>query len=162
MSAEPLKKKRKVDPAVVKMREDRKKRKIEKAIRRLQKLALQLKPVDELIPNKKLLQEKQQRTRRLPELSFEESERRALLQKEWARYQYTKVKNELQDIDYLVASQQKALDELRLESEELYQQAIMLDDALLNFEKDGPVKTPPIPGYDSPDGDYIDQTKSWD
>ena len=46
--AEPLKKKKKLDPQVVKQREERKRKKIEKQIRRLEKNARQLKPIDEL------------------------------------------------------------------------------------------------------------------
>lgn len=46
--AEPLKKKKKVDPAVVKAREDRRRKKLEKMIRKLEKNSRQLKPIDEL------------------------------------------------------------------------------------------------------------------
>lgn len=45
--AEPLKKKKKLDPAIIRAREERKKRKIEKQIRRLEKNAKQLKPLEE-------------------------------------------------------------------------------------------------------------------
>lgn len=48
LCAEPLKKKKKMDPAIIKAREDRRKKKIEKQIRRLEKHARQLKPIDEL------------------------------------------------------------------------------------------------------------------
>lgn len=37
-----------MDPAVIKAREDRRRKKIEKQIRRLEKNARQLKPIDEL------------------------------------------------------------------------------------------------------------------
>lgn len=47
-SAEPLKKKKKMDPAIIKAREERRRKKLEKQIRRLQKNARQLKPIDEL------------------------------------------------------------------------------------------------------------------
>jgi len=47
-SAEPLKKKKKVDPAVLKAREERKRKKLEKQIRRLEKHQRQFKPLDEL------------------------------------------------------------------------------------------------------------------
>lgn len=43
-----MKKKKKVDPQIVKAREDRRRKKIEKQIRRLEKNARQLKPIDEL------------------------------------------------------------------------------------------------------------------
>lgn len=46
-SAEPLKKKKRVDPAIIKAREDKRKRRLEKQIRRLEKNARQTKPMDE-------------------------------------------------------------------------------------------------------------------
>jgi large subunit ribosomal protein L40 len=56
--AEPLKKKKKVDPAVLKAREDRKKKKLEKQIRRLEKNARQVKPLEECEIPLSLLDEK--------------------------------------------------------------------------------------------------------
>lgn len=47
-SAEPLKKKKKLDPAIIRQREERRKKKLEKSIRRLQKYAKKLKPISEL------------------------------------------------------------------------------------------------------------------
>lgn len=65
-------------------------------------------------------------------------------------------------IDSIMRSQQKALDELRMESEELYQEAIKPDMHLLPFNSAGPVSTPPIDNYESPDGEYINITKKFD
>lgn len=45
---EPLKKKKRLDPAIIKARLDRRKKKIEKQIRRLQKNSRQFKPIEEL------------------------------------------------------------------------------------------------------------------
>lgn len=56
--AEPLKKKKKIDPAVVRAREERKKKKLEKQIRRLEKNAKQLKPIGECEVSLTLLDEK--------------------------------------------------------------------------------------------------------
>lgn len=47
-SAEPLKKKKKIDPAVIRAREDRRRKKLEKQIRRLEKHAKQMKPIAEI------------------------------------------------------------------------------------------------------------------
>lgn len=66
------------------------------------------------------------RTRTSPELPESELERRALLEKRWAKYKESQHLNDLKMIDRLFYSQQKALDELRLESEELYQEAIQV------------------------------------
>ena len=56
-SAEPLKKKKRIDPSVIKAREERKKKRLEKSIRQLAKNAQKLKPIDEMVVPKKLLQE---------------------------------------------------------------------------------------------------------
>lgn len=47
LCAEPLKKKKKLDPAVIKAREERRRKKIEKAIRKLERNQKQLKPIEE-------------------------------------------------------------------------------------------------------------------
>ena len=47
-SAEPLKKKKRMDPALIKAKEERRRKKLEKSIRRLQKHARQLKPIAEI------------------------------------------------------------------------------------------------------------------
>lgn len=70
--------------------------------------------------------------------------------------------NEYRIVDNLLLSQQKALQELRLESEELYQEAIQPDVQLLPFTAQGPVATPSIEKYDSPDGEYLNISKKWD
>lgn len=57
---EPLKKKKRLDPAIVKARLDRRKRKIEKQIRRLQKNMRQLKPIEEIEKPKALLRPEDQ------------------------------------------------------------------------------------------------------
>lgn len=59
LCAEPLKKKKKIDPAIIKHREDRRRKKIEKQIRRLEKHARQLKPIDELEVPLSLIDEKE-------------------------------------------------------------------------------------------------------
>lgn len=43
-----MKKKKKIDPMIIKAREERRRKKIEKQIRRLEKNARQLKPIDEM------------------------------------------------------------------------------------------------------------------
>lgn len=56
--AEPLKKKKKLDPAIIRQRDERKRKKLEKQIRRLEKNSRQLKPIDELEVPLELLDEK--------------------------------------------------------------------------------------------------------
>ena len=53
-----MKKKKKIDPAVLRAREERKKKKIERNIKRLEKLDKTLKPVEELSVPQSLIKEK--------------------------------------------------------------------------------------------------------
>lgn len=59
-------------------------------------------------------------------LSAETLESRVLLEKAWAKYKHNQHLADIQMIDRIFMSQQKALDELRNESEELYQEAIQV------------------------------------
>lgn len=83
-------------------------------------------------------------------LSEEQQEYRALLEKDWARYLHVRNKELHQNCVSIQSSQEKALNELRIESEELYQSAIQLDEFLLPITMKGPVYTPPIKNYGSP------------
>lgn len=67
-----------------------------------------------------------QRLRHSPLLSAEEMESKSLLQKEWNIYKTRQYLADAQIIDSMIYSQQKALDELKKESEELYQEAIQV------------------------------------
>lgn len=68
-----------------------------------------------------------QRLRNLPPLSAEELESRVLLQKEWNKYKSRQYLADVQTIDSILYSQQRALNELRAESEELYQEATQVN-----------------------------------
>ncbi|ODN05198.1 39S ribosomal protein L40, mitochondrial [Orchesella cincta] len=114
--AEPLKKKKRLDPAIIKAREDRRRRKLEKQIRRMEKTAQQLKPLQELEVPVSIVDTYYERLRQEIKISPEEEESRWLLQKDWARYMFRVNSAELRMIDRILASQQKALEELRKES----------------------------------------------
>ncbi|KAL5020074.1 hypothetical protein ScPMuIL_002966 [Solemya velum] len=160
--AEPMKKRKKVDPAQVHAREMRKKKRLERMIKRLEKFARKLKPIEEIAGDPKIRREISLRQRERTALSFEESESRARLHKEWTRYKSKQYCTESGEIAQLITAQDRALQALREESEELYQQAIEIDESLINFSCKGPVRTPPIENFDSPDGEYIDTTKTYD
>ncbi|CAG9136609.1 unnamed protein product [Plutella xylostella] len=162
LCAEPLKKKKKIDPAIVKAREDRRRKKIEKQIRRLEKNARQLKPIDELEVPLNLIDEGKKRQRRQVKLSSEEVNARAVLQKEWSNYKREEYMAHVRQIDRIMAAQKRALDQLYEVSEDLYNEAIMPDLQFIPFTARGPVATPPIKNYESPDGEYIDVSKKWD
>lgn len=91
-------------------------------------------------------------------------EQRALLEKTWARHKQQEKLEQYQQLDRLLGAQEKALLELRFESEALYAEAIQPDFGLLPFVCDGPVATPPAQPatYESPDGEYVDISKKWE
>ena len=65
-------------------------------------------------------------------------------------------------INSSLQSQERALVELKELSPELYDKAIKPDAFLLPLSRTGPTITPPILGYQSPDGDYQDVTKTYE
>lgn len=89
-------------------------------------------------------------------------EDRIITSKLWSKYKHNEHYFNLQVISDLEFSQQRALNELREVSEDLYQAAIEVDESILPYELTGPVETPPIENYQSPDGEYIDISKKWD
>jgi len=160
--AEPLKKKKKLDPQVIKAREERKKRKLEKLIRRMEKHASQLKPLQELEVPIAITDHFKERERRGIVIPEEEEESRWLLHKQWGRYMFQVNSKEIWMIDRIVASQRRALEELRLESEELYEAALKVDFAYIPCELKGPVETPPIKGFVAAEGDFTNISKKWE
>ncbi|KAF2901764.1 hypothetical protein ILUMI_04422 [Ignelater luminosus] len=140
---------------------NRKKKKIEKQIRRLERNARQLKPIEECEIPLTLIDNRKERERSLPALSNEVMQQRITLEKQWAHYKHKEHLADLQMLDRIVYSQQKALDELRKESEELYQEAIQIDPTFLPLKMEGPAETTAIKDYDSPDGVYDDISKKW-
>ena len=128
----------------------------------MEKNSKQLKPLYEIEIPPELISREKELSRRVIPLSTEEAERRALLEKEWNRYKQEQWINNLRVIESIVLSQEKALKELRAASEQLYKKAIELDDSILPYNTIGPVHTPPINNYDSPDGEYIDITYKYD
>ncbi|ROT82297.1 putative 39S ribosomal protein L40, mitochondrial [Penaeus vannamei] len=99
------------------------------------------------------------RSFQLPE---EVKDQRVALLKEWSHYKYQQHLAETTMIDEVMASQQHALEELRKVSEDLWLEAIQLDQTLLPYRARGPLRTPPIQDYDTPDGEYFNRTKKWD
>ncbi|XP_043964462.1 39S ribosomal protein L40, mitochondrial [Gambusia affinis] len=152
LRAEP-KKKKKVDPRRELMVRERLKKKLKK----LERVPPEFIPIEDFITPAKCLDET--RVRIPPTLSFEESESRALLLKEWSRYKQEQHMAEVEAIELALEAQKEALEELKMESEELYRAALTPDPLLLPFTHEGPAYTPPIPNYDAPDGKYNDITK---
>ncbi|KAL0269671.1 UNVERIFIED_CONTAM: hypothetical protein PYX00_007321 [Menopon gallinae] len=157
----PLKKKKRMDPAIIKTRIEKKVRKINKEIRQLEKLQKPLKPIEEILPPRVLEKEMALRKREVPERSDNDKQERFKLFKEWACLRLQESHFENGEIQERVLSQKTALEELKKESMELYLAAIKIDTNLIPFTYKGPSMTPPIKGYRSPDGEYLDKSINW-
>ncbi|KAK4004387.1 39S ribosomal protein L40, mitochondrial [Daphnia magna] len=156
--AEPMKKKKKMDPQIIKAREERKRKRIEKSIKKLEKNTKQLKPIEEIdwpisLQKQKLLRERTE--------TISQPQQGQDILKAWRSYKYQQSLQETKMIDRISSSQLQALEQLRAISEDLYIKAIQMDDLLLPFTAAGPSSTPPIIGYDVLDGEYIDETPKW-
>lgn len=66
---------------------------------------------------------------------------------------------EAKAIEHALEAQREALEELKLESEELYKAALEPDPSLVPFTYEGPTYTPPKGTYEAPDGKYNDITR---
>uniref|UniRef100_A0A2K6DFB3 Large ribosomal subunit protein mL40 n=1 Tax=Macaca nemestrina TaxID=9545 RepID=A0A2K6DFB3_MACNE len=133
------------------------KERLKRRIRKLEKASQELIPIEDFITPLKFLDKARQRPQ--VELTFEETERRALLLKKWSLYKQQEHKMERDTIRAMLEAQQEALEELRLESPKLHAEAIKRDPNLFPFEREGPCYTPPIPNYQPREGKYSDVTK---
>ena len=91
------------------------------------------------------------RKRPKPAHSDEIIETRALLCKEWCRYQMKKHIDDLQVIRDKIELRNKALRELQKESQFLYEEAMKVDKTMFPLTLLGPMETPPMEGYQPPD-----------
>uniref|UniRef100_A0A0M3I280 Large ribosomal subunit protein mL40 n=1 Tax=Ascaris lumbricoides TaxID=6252 RepID=A0A0M3I280_ASCLU len=157
-----MKRQKKIDPEVAKQREARKRRKLEKEIRAMQKHSKKPKPVDEMTVDIKSMKNIDERYRTKVELSEAEIDERAVAQKEYTRSRGALMRVDDAWIRESIAKQDKALNELKKLAPELYEAALRPDVRVAQgIMLNGPANTPPLPDYQSPDGDYIDTTRSW-
>jgi len=126
------------------------------------KVSKSLKPIDEVQLMALLSNELNIRKRSVVTHNIDKLEDRIIVSKMWAKHKHDEHFFNLQVISDLEYSQQRALNELREVSEELYQAAIEIDESVLPYNFTGPVETPPIENYQSPDGEYIDISKKWE
>lgn len=152
----PPPKKAKRDPMQDRAREEKKKRRLAKALRKMDKKPRILKPMIELELDPKTFggELKDKRERVVPLLSpselEEKTEKHALLLKEWSRFSRRRHVSEIRQIDTVLMHRLKALEELRKVSHELYAEAIKPEIGTLNansrifYQAVGPTSTPPI------------------
>lgn len=159
--AEPLKRKKRIDPALLKRREERRIKKLEKEIRRLELTPKQFKPIIELQLTPQIIKELPQRQR--PITDTEPDKQLERISKLWSIYRCEQTLHELRSIKAMADSQKRALEVLRRESPELYAQAISIDPNLIPYKSGDYVKkeTPSRDSYVGPDGRKTDVTKQW-
>ncbi|KAL5110959.1 39S ribosomal protein L40 mitochondrial [Taenia crassiceps] len=179
LCAEPLKKKKRIDPQQEQNRIRRKAKRIEREIKRLSKQGRKLKPIEEIEGDRQLMKEEQDRRRSPVVLSEDERDGQVLLLKEWARYQARVSKEEERKLRGVRAAQQRALRSLAAVSpHHLYAAAIqpigvstsagkVVDSGVtsLRLSTSGPFATAPPShpkSYEAPDGEKVDQTPTFE
>ena len=130
----------------LKAKEERRRKRLAKALRKMEKKERLPKPLIECEVPIQLHKERAERVRTVA-LSPEEEEARVLHMKDWARYLYSRNHNEIWEQDRILLSQQAALEELKKESVALYDAAIQFDPDLIPLSFKGPVSSPPIKNY---------------
>ncbi|OQR70366.1 39S ribosomal protein L40 [Tropilaelaps mercedesae] len=161
LCAEPLKKRKRLDPQILRMREQRKIKKLEKGIRQLKRHAKKLKPIDEMEVSPRLQKElglRQRKAETIPEsiLNFRED-----LMRVWSNIRSLQYSEEAKTVQAMIDCQIIALEELRLTNSTLYDAAVQPDEQLLPIKFRALTETPPIDNYNVPDGKYIDVSKNW-
>merc|ERR1712226_1740973 len=152
-------KKRRVDPGQEKAKEDRRRKRLTKALKKMDKKERQPKPLSECeVPL--VLQKEAVIRKREVDVGEDVQEARIAQMKDWQRYTIKRHSNELWHLDKVLKAQIVALEELRAESESLYDAAIQFDPSLLGMELRGPCASPPVPGY-LQDGEYKDTTPTF-
>jgi len=159
LSSAITKKKKRADPNIDKHRQEKRKRRIEKALKKMEKKERLPKPLIECEVPLILHKEASLRKREV-KVTVDEEEERIAQAKDWARFTVKRHWNELWHLDKVILAQTRALDELRKESDPLYDAAVQIDPELIPFSLWGPVVTPPIEGY-LQDGEYKDETPTY-
>jgi len=163
---EPLKKKKKIDPELLKHKTEKKIRRLERDLAVLKRTPKQLKPVSEVQPSPQFLRSLETRRRELTpdEQTILDQDRELTnkLLKLWSIYKSLQWQLEYRCLERMIASQNHALNQLKEESEGLYDAALQIEPDFLPYS-DFPVKkeTAPIVNYVPPDGEKKDVTKQW-
>jgi SepF-like predicted cell division protein (DUF552 family) len=158
------KKKTKVDPIALRRKEEKRKLRLKKALKKMEKKERLPKPFsgDTVQPSQKMVKESEIRTREdLEPISEEIEDERIDIIKEYSRYCFRRNKKEIRQIDNAIILQKAALENLRQLDVNLYKLAIAPDDNLIPFKAKGPMNTPPIPGY-LQDGEYENITRKFE
>ncbi|CAD5221775.1 unnamed protein product [Bursaphelenchus xylophilus] len=156
------KKQKKMDPEIAKARETRRRRKLTREIREMMKHSKKPKPVTELTIDVKSARNIDQRYREPVVLTEAEIDQRAVISKAYNTSRNALVRDDIKWIQRSMQDQDNALKLLKLLSPDLYAEAVKLPDTIHIYSGKGPVLTPPLKNYRSPDGDHEDTTRTWE
>lgn len=161
--AEPLRKKKIINPLTTKKQFERKVRRLEREINRLQAVPLKLKPILEQQLPPHVVRELDQRQRSITAEERTKLHRMIIyLNKIWSIYKGLETREEMRRIKSVVDAQQKAMDILERDYPDLYKKAIEIDPNLIPYQVMNVKKhTAPNPSYQCPDGREQDTTKEW-
>ncbi|XP_075675733.1 mitochondrial ribosomal protein L40 [Dermatophagoides pteronyssinus] len=162
--ASPLRKKKIVNPLTTRKQFERKVRRLEREINRLESIPLKLKPIleQQLPPN--VVRELNERKRTITNDERNQLDKmHVYLNKILSIYRGIETREEMRLIKLAVDSQQKALNILQRDYPELYSEAIQIDHNLIPYQINNVKKhtTPNPSSYKCPDGRQQDITKEW-
>lgn len=163
LNAMPPKKKRRMDPAMLKTKVEKKIRKHEREIAKLEAAPRQLIPILEYQLNNSQIRDLEARPgRTFEEIGTSQAEYKAAIRL-WAMYCTEQSKIMRDSINRVESSQTRALETLKELDEELYKRTVAYDEFNLIPHESSHIKkeTPANPKYKSPDGYIKNTTKDW-
>lgn len=161
--AEPPRKKRRIDPAVLRSRVERKIKKAEREIAKLENEPRQLIPILEYqLTNSEIRDLNSRPGRTLRDVGLDEGALMAA-QKLWSFYRLEQSRMEKISIRRVERAQNRALETLRELDEDLYNKTVAMDETSLIPYLSSHIRkeTPPNPNYTPPDGHIKNISKEW-
>lgn len=163
LCAEPLRKRHRIDPALLKLRVEKKIAKTQREIARIESEPKQLIPILEYQPTSSELRDLTSRPgRTFEDVGLDASKLKAA-QKLWSVYRAKQARRQSRCIKRMETAQNRALETLKELDKDLYNRTIAVDDlSLIPYRNDHVRReTPPIPNYQPPDGYIKDISKEW-
>lgn len=163
LNAEPPRKKRRIDPAVLKVRVERKINKTQREIDRLEKEPKQLIPILEYQYTNSEIRDLNARPKHtLEDAQISMADVRAA-QRLWSFYRTEQSQILKRSLKRMQRAQKRALDSLKEIDEDLYNRTVAVDDTILIPYRSSLVRkeTATNPSYVPPDGYIKDISKEW-
>lgn len=161
--AEPPRKKRRIDPAVLRTRVERKMKKVERDIAKLETEPRQLIPILEYqLTNSEIRNLDSRPGRTLQDVGLDEGALRAA-QRLWSFYRLEQSRMEKLSLRRVERAQNRALDTLKELDEDLYNKTVAMDETSLIPYLSSHIRkeTAPNPNYIPPDGYIKNISKEW-